>query len=452
MPSADPNVILRMGTHAEKEYFEKTLRFFDGLAINANLVEATPGATASLLFRFGGQKINLPFYIDPMTYAFGAYVDRNGSLRSDLDWIKSDQKRQGKQVRDFKRSYRGLAEKFGKPFDEAIARKSAVTAKDFVDATSTRATCDKVAQYQMQRIADEFAADPELKPFIDKVPRPTAVYAPYFYVEPSRGEEWLDLNLKLAAITADLGLNVPVHAMICADSSSLRDDDFLDRVKSELPDTGVEGVWLWFSAFQEDAADIEELAAFRRLVENLSEKLDVYNRHGGFFSLALCKKGLKGVSHGVGYGEQKDVVPVIGQSTPTVRYYLPAAHKRFGVPQVERCFDSLGIKNPEDFHDKVCSCVICKGVVSDEVHDFSEFGEMHRSSPAAKRLAQTPAAAKRCRYHFLLARIRERDWLKAASNSEIVSALKDAADVWGNQPTLSAGTAHLAKWQQVLEE
>ena len=54
MADLEPRVILRMGTHAEKEYFEKTLRLFDGLALNANLVEATPGATASLLVRFAG--------------------------------------------------------------------------------------------------------------------------------------------------------------------------------------------------------------------------------------------------------------------------------------------------------------------------------------------------------------------------------------------------------------
>ncbi len=93
MPEVAPAVIIRMGTHAEKEYLEKTLHFFDGLILGANLVEATPGATASLLVKFGGKKASQRFFIDPMTYAFSPYVDESDRVRLDLDWIKSDQKR-----------------------------------------------------------------------------------------------------------------------------------------------------------------------------------------------------------------------------------------------------------------------------------------------------------------------------------------------------------------------
>ncbi len=451
MPEVEPKVIIRMGTHAEKDYLQKTLRFFDGIAVGANLVEATPGATASLLVRFGGKKQSLPFYIDPMTYAFGSYKDESGKLRSDLDWIKSDQKRKGKIVRDFKRSYRGLAERLGGPFDEAINRKSALDWDDFSDPTKLSDSCRRIAEYQLYRIRDELAADPESKQFADRVPKPTAVFAPYFYIEPSHRDEWLDLDLRLAKATAELNIDVPVHAIICADASFLGDSTFLDRLAADLPKTGVDAVWLWFSAFREDAAPVERLKAFRSLVETLSPSMEVFNRHGGYFSLALCKRGLSGVSHGVGYGEQKNVLPIIGRSMPTVRYYLPAAHKRFGVPQIERCFDASEIESAEEFHEKVCDCVICKGVLSGDVRKFSQFGEMHRSRPEAKRLAQTPAAAKRCRFHFLLMRIRERDWLKTASNSDILADLNTAADVWGKHPTLTRDVGHLALWQEALK-
>ena len=36
--------------------------------------------------------------------------------------------------------------------------------------------------------------------------------------------------------------------------------------------------------------------------------------------MALRKIGMTGIAQGNGYGEQKDVMPVIGQSTPTVQY------------------------------------------------------------------------------------------------------------------------------------
>jgi len=91
--------------------------------------------------------------------------------------------------------------------------------------------------------------------------------------------------------------------------------------------------------------------------------LKVYNLHGGYFSLACRSFGLAGVSHGIGYGEQKDVVPVIGQAIPTVRYYLPALHKRLGVAQVQRAFPTMGVVTAADFYAKVCDCAVCKGLL-----------------------------------------------------------------------------------------
>ena len=91
-----PELIIRMGSHAEKEYITKLAGFLDGLIVGANLFEATPGATASLLVSVGAKNTHL--FVDPMTYTFGAYVDKElGTLREDLDWIKSDQTRKNKK-------------------------------------------------------------------------------------------------------------------------------------------------------------------------------------------------------------------------------------------------------------------------------------------------------------------------------------------------------------------
>ena len=78
---------------------------------------------------------------------------------------------------------------------------------------------------------------------------------------------------------------------------------FIDRATAEIPATGVNGIWLWFSNFDEWTAQEEYLKGFKKLVEQLNGKgLEVYNRHGGYFSLALYELGMKGISHGVGYG------------------------------------------------------------------------------------------------------------------------------------------------------
>lgn len=453
MSAVDPRVIIRLGSHAEKEYLLKTGHLFDGLIVGANLIEATPGATASLVIKLCGAKQVFPYYIDPMTYVFGCYIDPDsGRPRSDLDWIKSDQKVKGKPktIRDFKRSYANLVEQLGSPFSLAKERCSALSAADFTEDGIAHRACQAVVNYQLNRISDEIAKDPEYQQYASSIPRPAAVFAPYFYIEPTDAEPWTALTLRLATETSNLGLDLPVHAVICADEAFLEDSSFLSRIRHDLPRTGVKGVWVWFSKFHEDRTTEHKLKSFRALVEDLSNKMVVYNMHGGYFSLALSKHGLTGLSHGVGYGEQKDVVPVIGQSTPTVRYYLPALHRRLGVPQVERCFDALEVTTPETFYEHICNCVVCKGVVTDNIRMFSAFGDMHLSTPMSKRLAQTPAAAKRCRFHFLINRAKERDWIKGASSQNVINRLTDSFKKWSIHPSVADDCKHLQTWKRVL--
>lgn len=455
MSSPKPRVVIRLGSHAEKEYVVKLDRFLDGLIVGANLFEATPGATASLLLKVGVRNTRL--YVDPMTYAYGAYVDpATGTVREDLDWIKSEQIRKdtsgGKiSVRDFKRSYRNLSERLGDPFIQAVHNSKAVTPREFLDQNIQTGLCKSVVRYQIDRMAEELEKDEELKDYLNDAPQPAAVFAPYFYVEPNNTTSWLNTNLDLMRITASLDLDIPVHGILCADVDHLRDTAILDRLRRELPETGVVGVWLWFSGFFEDTADEDMLRSYKDLVATLSEKLEVHAMHGGLFSLLLSKHGMTGVSHGIGYGEQKNVVPIIGQSIPMVRYYLPSLAKRLGVPNIERAFDALGINTPDDFHKRVCDCAVCKGVISYSLDEFSSFGDMYLSRPTAVRQAQTPAAAKRCRFHFLLARLREREDIRSTDLRELLARLRSAEQTWGRQPSLRRESDHLGKWINVLD-
>lgn len=457
MSSATPEMVIRLGSHAEKEYVLKLGKFFDGLIVGGNLFESTPGATASLLLKMRASETNV--YLDPMTYAFGMYEDRStGKVRDDLDWIKSDQLRKDKRgrktkIRDFKRSYKSLSQHFGEPVASAIRTETALSPDSFADATVARKFCRQVINYQWDRIRDEFASDDELKDLVDDAPRPAAVFAPYFYIEPSQASDWTRTTLKLMKASARLRHEAVIHGVVCADVSCLEDQDFLNTIITGVADSGVSGVWLWFSRFFEERAPTVLLSSYRDLVEKLSEVVeDVYSMHGGLFSLGLSDVGMTGISHGIGYGEQKDVIPVIGQSTPTVRYYLPAVARRLGVPAIERALDGMGIEDVDDFHEQVCGCAICRGVVANSVDEFREFGAMRFSTPDSRRKAQTPAAAKRCRYHFLLARIRERDYLRTAAASELAVQLEEAAESWGEEPSLERDCSHLLRWANVLSE
>lgn len=455
MQGARPAVVIRIGSHSEKEYIEKVGDRFDGLMIAANLVEATPGASASLLVKVAGESRKTPYYFDPMTYAFGSYVDpATRRCRADLDWIKSDQKvkggRKGQTARLFKSSYAKLGAALGPPFSTALNSSSALAPADFDTKAKLRLVASSVVRYQRERIKDVFRNDEDYKDYADEVPEPAVVFAPYFYIEPSDARSWVNVNLDLARAAADLGDPAQLHMILCAHREILTDRQATEHLESELPRTGVKGVWLWLSRFDEQSASVAELKCLRHLVTNLSgEGLVVYNLHGGYFSLALSAFGMSGVAHGVGYGEQKDVVPIIGQSTPTVRYYVPCLHGRFGVPNIVLCFNALGIATPEAFWDRVCDCAICKGIVAKGLEHFSNFGEMRYSTPSSKRMAQTPAAAKLCRFHFLLSRLRERDEIRDMDPAEILRQMSQARAEW-NQTVLRNDLSHLELWRQAL--
>ena len=66
-------------------------------------------------------------------------------------------------------------------------------------------------------------------------------------------------------------------------------------------------------------------------------------------------------------------------------------------------------------------------------------------------MAQTPAAAKRCRFHFLLNRARERDELSNLAPTAISTGFQHAYVKWKDQPTISGDVEHLLRWKRVFE-
>jgi hypothetical protein len=452
VPEAEATVILRLGSHSEKEYVEKTIKQFDGVMIGANLLQATPGATATLLFKLNKQA-GRPYFVDPMTYAFGSYVDpQTDKVRSDLDWIKSDKKvkgQKGKFTRGFKSSYAKLAESFGLPYSTAVNRSKAVEPADFNSDQLVEDSCRRVLFFQAELLRNVFKQDEVTADFVDEFPAPAALLAPYFYIEQSRMADWIALNRRLALASTAVRSDIPVHVVICGHRDLLGNAAHIRTIIEGLKECNPAGVWLWFSRFDEHGASLDELRALRNWVEELSPHMPVFNMHGGYFSLALSKLGMAGIAHGVGYGEQKDVVPVIGQSTPTVQYYVRSLHAKFSVPQIIRCFTALGVNTPGQFFKVICDCVICKNIVGKDLDAFSQFGEIHYSRPSAKRASQTPAAAKRCRFHFLLNRSKERDYVRANTLRTIADNCNAAADQW-RRTYLGHSIGHLTNWADVL--
>lgn len=461
-----PKIVLRYGSHAEKEYFLKLSSQYDASMFGANLLEISPTATASLLAVLRKNHPALGFYLDPMTYCFGAYIDPStGKTRTDLEALKSTRtdRKTKKKFTAVKDSYAGLAGALGPRFASSVndGNSCAAIEPSAIPTNERDDFCRRVIDYQLHRIdqliGPEIADDAVLKREFEGIGTPSAVFAPYFFVHEMWADDGFRTAMDLASRSVDLNPGAPVHAIVCASRAILGDTGRIDYLIDQLPKTKVAGVWLWFDGFDELSATLDELRSFRRIVNSIGDKMEVYNLHGGYFSMLLAHDGLTGISHGVGYGERKDIAQVIGAAAPTVRYYLPPIRKRVGVPDIQRCFLDVGITIPPDFFKIVCDCAICKGVIGSDLARFAAFGQMHRASAESSRDTQTPAAAKMCRFHFLLNRLRERDVVAALDADERAAHIMDEAGPWRACYPLRrdigavGSVGYLERWSQALQ-
>jgi hypothetical protein len=461
MPITAPKVVLRIGSHSEKEYFEKLAKSLDAIMFGGNLLEITPAATSSFLFSLktkrGGKVV--PFFLDPMTYCFGPYIDPStGNKRFDLDSLKSDKLvKRGSKVRrrSIKDSYQQLAISMGKVFETAVSDGIKCKAVDISSLSEKEKNemCRDCLDYQWNRVAQILQEDELMAGFADEA-RPAAVFAPYFFVSPSWADSGLALSADLAARSVKLGSSAPIHGIFCGSAELLDSESYVDRLVSDFGKTGLDGIWFWFDGFDEFNSSVSRLRNFRHLVFGLAKKFPVHNLHGGYFSLMLAHDGLAGISHGVGYGERKPVAQVIGAAAPTVRYYLPPIHMRIGVPELQLALQHVGIKTKEEFFLRVCDCQICKGVLAKGIEQVSAFGEMHKATVAATRPSQTPAAAKMCRFHFLLNRFKEPKIVAAIKLGQRSEHIATSASSWRHsvalRPYLLEREGYIERWARAL--
>lgn len=438
------NYLLRYGSHSEKEYFQKMLPFFDGVVFSSSLLESTPSATISLIVNFSGEKLGKGYIIDPMTYTYGEFYEYStGQILSDLDWLKS----KTKKGYGIKKSYAALALALGASFKKCVDDGRALTLSDLKNENTRDDICKSVISYQVDRPKEFLRKDNEFAHFADSLPGPLLVMTPYFHIQPSKFDEWIDVH-KSITLTSLKYRQDGLCSQLCFDYRLLENENFQAKVIS-FHETGIKNISFWISNFNEKNVPETALKGFIKIMKALKEKgVAVHNRHGGYFSLILSKLGLDSVAHGVGYGEQKDIMPVLGQATPTIQYYYPVLHDKYGVPDLQRAFPELGVKSPSEFFNKICDCTICKGVIKGNIENFSQYGEMHLASDSSKRKTQTPAAAKRARYHFLLAKIKEFKYVKD-NDLESIKANIDTAISTTNFDIFPKAQ-YLRRWKNAL--
>src|SRR5262249_39652320 len=124
------------------------------------------------------------------------------------------------------------------------------------------------------------------------------------------------------------------------------------------------------------------------------------------------------------------VAQAIGAAAPNEPDYFPPIATGAGVVEVQPGLPELGLTTIEEFCARAGNCQICKAVIGNDLSLFDAFGEMHGASATASRDSQTPAAAKMCRFHFLLNRFKEPKAVAKLSAEDRAAHVQGKAAGW----------------------
>ena len=362
--------IMRIGTHAEADFFRKLPQAFDLLMINANLLCGTPAASAAFIHGLGlsGRK----YIIDPFTHAFPLPPR----------YLRSKQKSKGAPT-SVKRTFVELARRY---FPESTFVGIKSLGKDEFDP---RALAQNVLKYQSSWYEEVTAGNEYL---LDG-PGLTPAFriAPYFTMS---NLDWMRTNLD--CLSGALEVDPTVAAVIAVTLPLLKTS--AEEIARLYSATGVTSAFLWIENFDEDTATRQDLESYCDFVALLSQSgVSPMNLFGGFFSCIAADYGLSGFAHGLVYGENKAFAPVVGGGQPPPRYYFKPLHIAQNVLESQSLLLSI---DSESYVQDVCDCAICQRLVKGEppakaMSKFAEVNDQNKYLPSAYAL---------CRFHFMLAR------------------------------------------------
>lgn len=177
---------------------------------------------------------------------------------------------------------------------------------------------------------------------------PKLVLAPYFVSE-STSDPWWEVSSRLLAktrssVTSISGTTKCVRVVAAASASALH--GLLEALSEE------KDVAIWVSGLNELESSAEDLIAYGRAIRDANMRGQrLFALYGGFFSVVLAGAGLRGSSHGIGYGENRKWVELPTSGPPPSRYYLPELH-RYVRPELADVLWGAQVSH--------CACPICE--------------------------------------------------------------------------------------------
>jgi hypothetical protein len=454
--------ILRYGTVAEKTYLEKAINTYDYLVINGNSAAYVSRAIAKFVVEKFFSKPEKGFFIDPITYAFQHNTKLLKTLSSDGSYM-------------LKKSIKKLVEEYGPPVNKVEADTD-IKPSDFSEARIKNDFCYRVLKFQYY-IINDYINNNDLEKYLRyatgmnsnfiKQFYPKLLIAPYFYLNPNSAdfEYWLDLNIQFIELStkkfsSDFG-NSPIFGQIVLNKNVLQDNVVMQKIANAYNQCTCIGFTVWVDGFDEHEEDLNTLNGFIEFLQ-LLKKQPVYSMYGGFFSVLLTHRSiglLDGVSHGMEYGEHREVYPV-GGGLPVSKYYYMPLHQRKDFTKaflllehnniLDRTLSDWG--NADKYYAEICKCPRCREIIEDAMINFVKFEsdqhyEVKRKNGITRRKKASPKTKENCLYHYLLCKMTEFDIIKRNDIKSIIDMLQREKGIYITSNSLDINElAYIDKW------
>ncbi len=455
--------ILRYGTNADQKYFDGDFEScYNTVAINANMIASSPNTLALFV---GKKTINKPFFIDPISHLFQhsqSYISgAGGGIKRSIDNLISGYTKDILEEdldTQIKYDYVKNAIKSESIDDNFVEKftQNVISYQENLVSNGDKTITDYVKYVDFAKEEDPSQKDLQIHH------KPDFLVAPYFYIDE---ESWLEKNLlflEKAKKIAPNGQKVFAQIVISKrvfDKGLLNTGDLLDKIIKKYKESNADGFLLWVDDHSEHQEISKSLKKYKEIIEGLySDEKPVYSLYGGFFSVCLTNndlKALSGVSHGMEYGESREVVPV-GGGIPVAKYYFYPLHKRMNLKDMLDVIRQMKIETKEQFFEKICNCPMCKEVIkSDVLNDFQEgYGKskpstFQRGKTLVTMSFSTTETKARSLKHYLYNKKREFEEVEQKTLSEIIENINKDYKEYKNIVDIN-NCQQLEEWAQAL--
>lgn len=330
-------------------------------------------------------KIDKPFFIDPITYVVQfdvANISKDGEIRKSYSKLLSEYELDITETNGHLDTTYFDNEQLGPFIDNVLNFQKNIT-------QSTGSSQQSLLDYA-EFLGDSLQTRTRLPEFL---------IAPYFVFE-NTSDAWYALNLKILEIAKAETDDIPIYGVICTNLDTLQNSS---EIKKIIKDYGkMDGIILWISDLNEYRMSRDELASYLKLIQRLAGK-NCITLYGSYFSMLASKLGLGGISPGIGISEFKRVKDQPTGGTFSNKYYVPEA-KTMVVEADARTFYA---NNPST----LCKCEICESKEMCTVEGIHHFFDELESI--------------RAKSHYCMNRCLELEKIESISDGRLQSILDD---------------------------